>query len=193
MNQYTLTQDIFHSAASCQSCNCAHKDKTNRCHDNLSPTALKKKFPDFYKAQEKALEENKKKPLSVVTDIFIKPLKDFEVLKGTPLGNNFKEPFWFNDYWEIFKMKIDTTAGTVDDDCQGDDLGTDDGEIAEKPDDEKQQAVSKWNAVAESLTKQAPSEAASFGEEVELVATSDGKKRRVCESSTTCASTVTFL
>lgn len=74
------------------------------CHDSLSKDQLKKKYPHEYERQKRIMLENKKKDVSELLDIFKKPMKDFDVVKGTPL-ENFEEPVWYYHYWEIYELR----------------------------------------------------------------------------------------
>lgn len=167
------------------SCCVEHDRKTEECHDNLTAKQLKKAYPAEHEHQTKELEKNKQLPLSVVVDIFRKPLKEFEVLQGTPLGRHFTEPTWFGDFWEIFEMKHDLTKSGNEESKANEDMDVDnDDDIVEKPEDEKQAAVSKWNDVAEAetLTNQAPTDATLPVDAAEIVAR-PAKQRRVTRGS----------
>jgi hypothetical protein len=88
-----------------------HNRKGTECHDGFSAKEVKKQYPQEYNHQAIKLSKTKKLPILVVLDLFHKPLKEFESVRGTPLAN-YMEPFWDNDYWEIFGMKLEHAEAT---------------------------------------------------------------------------------
>lgn len=124
----------------------AHDRKTYQCHDNWPVAKLKKEDPAEYNRQERAVAENKTKPLSTLMDIVLKPLKEFPALEGTPFVN-YTEPYFWHDYWEIFIMRNATLQNLPD---EADD---DDESMEALPNVPKKQGASKKRRITYSETE----------------------------------------
>jgi hypothetical protein len=135
-----------------------HGFKTDECHDVLDHETLKMEYPEEYNRQVRELAKNKKKPMSGLVDLLLKPLKEFEELKGTGF-TKYDEPFYWNDFWEIWKHRNPVESWDSDDEEMesGEDDVAVEKEAEDVPQEDEQVAMeetAKIAALGRELTEQ---------------------------------------